>query len=74
MHVMEPTDLWQRYIDPEFRDRAPRRLSDRKWDIRTLVEGEVMAQIPGGDDRRHVRDRLYPYGFALRGRGVPGLQ
>jgi predicted TIM-barrel fold metal-dependent hydrolase len=49
MHVMEPVDLWQRYIDPEFKDRAPRRLSDRKWDIRTLVEGEVMAQIPGGD-------------------------
>ena len=24
MHVMEPTDLWQRYIDPEFRERAPR--------------------------------------------------
>jgi predicted TIM-barrel fold metal-dependent hydrolase len=49
MHVMEPVDLWQRYIDPEFKDRAPRRLSERKWDIRTLVEGEVMAQIPGGD-------------------------
>src|SRR5437868_13260068 len=49
MHVMEPTDLWQRYIDPEFKDRAPRRLSERKWDIRTLVEGEIMAQIPGGD-------------------------
>src|SRR5262249_34306599 len=46
---MEPTDLWQRYIDPEFRDRAPRRLDERRWDIRTLVEGEVMAQIPGGD-------------------------
>src|ERR1700680_4372392 len=49
MHVMEPTDLWQRYIDPEFRARAPRRLDERRWDIRTLVEGEVMAQIPGGD-------------------------
>jgi hypothetical protein len=49
MHVMEPTDLWQRYIDPEFRARAPRRLSERRWDIRTLVEGEIMAQIPGGD-------------------------
>ena len=49
MHVMEPTDLWQRYIDPEFRERAPRRLDERRWDIRTLVEGEVMAQIPGGD-------------------------
>ena len=49
MHVMEPVDLWQRYIDPEFRDRAPRRLDERRWDIRTLVDGEVMAQIPGGD-------------------------
>src|ERR1700693_1607625 len=49
MHVMEPTDLWQRYIDPEFRDRAPRPLDERRWVIRTLVEGEVMAQMPGGD-------------------------
>ena len=49
MHVMEPVDLWQRYIDPEFADRAPRRLDERKWDIRTMVEGEVMAAIPGGD-------------------------
>ena len=49
MHVMEPIDLWQRYIDPEFRARAPRRLDERRWDIRTIVEGEVMASMPGGD-------------------------
>src|ERR1700752_4235316 len=49
MHVMDPTDLWQRYIDPEFRSRAPRRLDERRWDIRTIVEGEGMAQMPGGD-------------------------
>src|SRR3954452_987044 len=49
MHVMEPVDLWQRYIDPEFADRAPRRLNERRWDIRTLVEGEIMAAMPGGD-------------------------
>ena len=49
MHVMEPVDLWQRYIDPEFAARAPRRLNERRWDIRTLVEGEVMAAMPGGD-------------------------
>ena len=23
MHIMEPADLWDRYIDPKFRDRAP---------------------------------------------------
>src|ERR1700751_1614842 len=49
MHVMEPVDLWERYIDPEFSERAPRRLDERRWDIRTMVEGEVMAAMPGGD-------------------------
>jgi uncharacterized protein len=49
MHVMEPVDLWPRYIDLEFATRAPRRLDERRWDIRTIVEGEVMAQMPGGD-------------------------
>jgi uncharacterized protein len=49
MHVMEPVDLWQRYIAPEFKARAPRRLNERRWDIRTIVEGEVMASMPGGD-------------------------
>ena len=28
MHVVEPPDLWQRYIDPEFQDRAPRGFTD----------------------------------------------
>ena len=23
LHVIEPADLWQRYIDPRFKDRAP---------------------------------------------------
>jgi len=49
MHVIEPVDLWERYIDPEFAGRAPRRLDERRWDIRTIVEGEVMAAMPGGD-------------------------
>ena len=49
MHVMEPVDLWERYIDPEFKARAPRRLRERRWDIRTMVEGEVMAAMPHGD-------------------------
>src|SRR4029077_17310185 len=47
MHVMEPVDLWQRYIDPEFRARAPRRLDERAvWFLEkpvTLVLGEHAA-------------------------------
>lgn len=45
LHVMEPVDLWQRYIDPEFKSRAPYRMNEGKWDIRTVVEGEVMASM-----------------------------
>ena len=29
-HVMEPLDLLQRYIDPEFATRVPRRLDERR--------------------------------------------
>ena len=28
MHIIEPADLWLRYIDPAFKDRAPRGLTD----------------------------------------------
>ena len=24
MHIIEPPDLWERYIDPKYRDRAPK--------------------------------------------------
>jgi hypothetical protein len=27
IHVTEPSDLWIKYMDPEFRDRAPQRTS-----------------------------------------------
>ena len=37
MHVMEPVDLWERYVDPRLKARAPRRLNERRWDFRTLV-------------------------------------
>ena len=48
LHVMEPVDMWDRYIDTEFKHRAPRRMAERLWDIRTVVEGEVMASMTGG--------------------------
>src|SRR5215470_5305989 len=34
MHIMEPVDLWERYIAPEFRPEAPRgRTSDNVRDL-----------------------------------------
>ena len=39
MHVIEPADLWQRYIDPAFKDRAPRGLNRYQQDLSIEVEG-----------------------------------
>ncbi len=30
MHVMEPPDLWQRYIEPEFKEYAPKGITSKK--------------------------------------------
>ena len=46
MHVMEPVDLWERYIDPEFADRAPRRLSER------LAITDVFVVVTGNNERQ----------------------
>ena len=29
-HILEPLDLWDKYIDPKFRDRAPRIVKDNE--------------------------------------------
>lgn len=44
MHVMEPADLWERYIDPAFRDAAPEGLSEVRRDMRVRVKGEVLSR------------------------------
>ena len=46
LHVMEPVDLWDKYIADEFKDRAPKRMQEGKWDLRTMVEGVMMATMP----------------------------
>ncbi len=49
MHIMEPPDLWQRYIDPEFKDMAPEGLtSENVRDLRIVITGLE----PPPDDRR----------------------
>jgi predicted TIM-barrel fold metal-dependent hydrolase len=60
MHVMEPVDLWERYIDTPFRHRAPRGSTWKATDVGVMVEGtnafKLSAQIarvsfPAGLDR-----------------------
>jgi uncharacterized protein len=55
-HVMEPADLWVRYLEPQFRDRAIR--IERREGIEHLIIGEqsVLAGVLAGLGGAH-RDR-----------------
>lgn len=47
-HVVEPPDLWTRFIDPEYRHRAPRVLREDGVD-RWYADGDVNFGIVGSD-------------------------
>jgi len=44
MHVMEPPDLWQRYLDPAFAGRAPIGTTRHLRDLGVQVEGKIMPR------------------------------
>jgi predicted TIM-barrel fold metal-dependent hydrolase len=46
-HVLEPPDLWVRYIDPKFRDRAPRLFTDKDGN-EVFMAGDQPLTKPGG--------------------------
>ena len=64
LHVMEPVDLWENYIADEFKDRAPKRMSEGQWDIRTLVEGEMMNDMAASG----------PYSVSGRNKAYEGVK
>jgi predicted TIM-barrel fold metal-dependent hydrolase len=45
LHVMEPPDLWERYIEPEYAHAAPRGLSEIQRDMRVKVKNHVMLRL-----------------------------
>src|SRR5262249_53773389 len=45
MHVLEPPDLWQRYIDPAWKHVAPVGLTELRRDMRVKVKSHVMLRI-----------------------------
>ena len=43
MHLREPADLWDKYIDPEWRDRAPKILSSTaRSSAMVLLDGKIL--------------------------------
>ena len=59
LHVMEPPDLWERYIDPAYAHAAPRGLSEIPRDMRVRVKNHVMLRTGchPPDARRGPQDR-----------------
>jgi predicted TIM-barrel fold metal-dependent hydrolase len=45
MHVLEPPDLWQRYIDPAWRHVAPVGLTELPRDMRVKVKSHVVLRL-----------------------------
>ena len=46
-HVLEPFSLWNDYLDPAFRDRAPRLVKDNHGLQRLLLEEKLLGSRAG---------------------------
>src|SRR4029453_15284875 len=46
-HVLEPPDMFDKYMDPAYRDRAPRLIVDTDGKERLLIEGRVLGSPKG---------------------------
>ena len=42
-HILEPVDIWEKYIDPAYRERAPKMIVDTDGKERLLVEGKILG-------------------------------
>jgi predicted TIM-barrel fold metal-dependent hydrolase len=61
MHVMEPADLWQRYMDPRWGHAIPVGLEEIERDMRVKVKNEVLLRLgrmrPQGEGRAWKADQ-----------------
>jgi predicted TIM-barrel fold metal-dependent hydrolase len=57
MHVMEPADLWQRYIDPAWAHAAPVGLNEIERDMRVRVKNAVLLRL----GRTNAREKGRPW-------------
>src|SRR6266852_1897792 len=46
-HILEPPTLWDDYIDPAFRDRAPKLVIDKDGKQRLLIEEQILGSQQG---------------------------
>jgi len=48
MHVLDLIDLWERFIVPEFKARAPKRLLLTPLDVAVEVKGKISRLVERG--------------------------
>ena len=58
-HLVEPPDLWERYIDGGLRAKAPRLVTDHNGDTRIALEGRLYPQ-PEGNGKPKSNGQLPP--------------
>ena len=46
-HILEPVTLWNDYMDPAFRDRAPRLIIDNDGKEKLFLENQVLGSQQG---------------------------
>ncbi len=79
MHLAEPPDLWQRYLDPAFKSRAPVGLGTPRLDGLEMPGKQLQSKAIEkwfGPLRQHVEPSLPDYAFAIERNwdGVSQLQ
>ena len=47
-HILEPLDLWDKYIDPAFRDRAPRIVKGESGKERLIIAEHTVGTSERG--------------------------
>ena len=56
MHIMEPPDLWERYIDKNYQDRAPRGITSTN--VRDLRMAHPDGREWGNQTTEENRDKV----------------
>ena len=60
-HILEPPDLWENYIDPQYRDRA----------LRITIDENGLEELEIGGERSQMSRRGFP--STLGAMGYPDL-
>ncbi len=59
MHIIEPPDLWEKYVEPEFRGLVPHGTEEFKGDLRLMHEGRPWGRTTSATSQTRRRGRNY---------------